>query len=404
MANKYIFKLIPLALAAALAACGGSDGDSGNTPAPQPPIVQAPFKLEMLAGSTEVDFSDCKGPKELNTPLARISFTHLERVKAESDRLVLTASSENCQKENVSTVGPLLYTIANGSVRFNSFWERAEFSGSWRPLVVPMFLNSFYRLGNEGGFIVLSSGAAPSETGFELNEALVANYTQRRIWKNFGLGVFSRAEAGGDEGLVAGTPGQPPGYADGKGREARFTAPHDLEGDADGLLYLIDAGRIRTVDQKDWQVRTLDNTALGASGVFKTLDSDRMGRVHAIEQINSGRYVWHRLADKRRVPFTLPQPPAGKTVETFAVIGDELLMAVRGMTAEAGKNASTVYRVNASGQSVRVSGQAQPAQADDWLNDPQKFAWPQVQHLEYGSDGHLYIALPQGVVKAKDFK
>ena len=44
-----------------------------------------------------------------------------------------------------------------------------------------MFLNSFYRLGNEGGFIVLSSGAAPSETGFELNEALVANYTQRRI-------------------------------------------------------------------------------------------------------------------------------------------------------------------------------------------------------------------------------
>ena len=89
MANKYLFKLVPLALAAALAACGGSDGDSGNTPAPQPPIVQAPFKLEMLAGSTEVDFSDCKGPKELNTPLARISFTHLERVKAESDRLVL---------------------------------------------------------------------------------------------------------------------------------------------------------------------------------------------------------------------------------------------------------------------------------------------------------------------------
>ena len=91
-------------------------------------------------------------------------------------------------------------------------------------------------------------------------------------------------------------------------------------------------------------------------------------------------------------------------METFAVIGDELLMAVRGMTAEAGKNASTVYRVNASGQSVRVSGQAQPAQADDWLNDPQKFAWPQVQHLEYGSDGHLYVALPQGVLRARDFK
>ena len=92
--------------------------------------------------------------------------------------------------------------------------------------------------------------------------------------------------------LVAGTPGQPPGYADGKGKEARFTAPHDLEGDAEGLLYLIDAGRIRTVDQKDWQVRTLDNTALNATSVFKTLDSDRLGRVHAIEQINNGRYVY----------------------------------------------------------------------------------------------------------------
>ena len=404
MAHQYLFKLVPLALAAALAACGGSDGDSGNTPAPQPPIVQAPFKMELLGGRTEVDFSNCKRPDKQGTPLARVYFTHLERVKAESNRIVLTASSENCQKENVSTVGPLLYTIANGSVRFNSFWERAEFSGSWRPLVVPMFLNSFYRLGNEGGFIVLSYGAASSETGFELNESLLADYTQRQIWKNFGLGVFSRAEAGGDERLVAGTPGQPPGYADGKGQAARFTAPHDLEGDADGLLYLIDVGRIRTVDQKDWQVHTLDNVALGATGVFKTLDSDRLGRVHAIEQIDSGRYVWHRLADKRRVAFTLPNPPAGKTVETFTVIGDELLMAVRGMTAEAGKNASTVYRVNASGQMLRVSGQAQPAQADDWLNDPQKFAWPQVQHLEYGSDGHLYVALPQGVVRVKDFK
>ena len=413
MKNSRFFKFLPLALAAALVACGGSDGDSGQTPAPtppapapqpqpQPPIVQAPFKLEMLAGSTEVDFSDCKGPKELNTPLARISFTHLERVKAESDRLVLTASSENCQKPDVSTVGPLLHTIANGSVRSDSFWSYVSIGG-WSPLS-PMFLNSYYRLGDEGGFIVISYGAAPSETGFELNESLVANYAQRQIWKNFGLGLFSRTRSSSYTLLVAGAPGQPPAHADGKGNAARFTTPHDLEGDADGLLHLIDAGRIRTVDQKDWAVRTLENAALGATGAFKTLDADRLGRIHAIEQVDSRRYVWHRLSDKRRVPFTLAQPPAGKTVETFAVIGDELLMAVRGMTAEAGKNASTVYRVNASGQSVRVSGSAQPAQASDWLNAPQQFAWPQVQHVEYGPDGHLYVVLPQGVVQAKDFK
>ena len=117
MANKYLFKLVPLALAAALVACGGSDGDSGNTPAPQPPIVQAPFKMELLGGRTEVDFSNCKRPDKQDTPLARVYFTHLERVKAESNRIVLTVSSENCQKENVSTVGPLHYEIGRASCR-----------------------------------------------------------------------------------------------------------------------------------------------------------------------------------------------------------------------------------------------------------------------------------------------
>ena len=411
MTNQYLFKLVPLALAAALVACGGSDGDSGNTPAPTPqpqqPLVQTPFKMEMLAGSAEVNFDQCDGSFYLiTTPLLHARFNHLERLTAYNDQLFLTDSAENCPKKDRRSSGPSIYSIEYGWIQTFVQYGPITNSNFMSPHIVisPAFINSFYWKGRKDGFAILSSGAAPSETGFELNETLVADYTRQQIWKYFGLGVFSKADADSSTNLVAGAPGQPPGYADGKGREARFTAPHDLEGDADGLLYLIDAGRIRTVDQKDWQVRTLDNPSLGASGVFKTLDSDRLGRVHAIEQTNSGRYVWHRISDKRRVAFTLPNPPAGKTVETFAVIGDELLMAVRGMTAEAGKNASTVYRVNASGQSVRVSGQTQPAQADDWLNDPQKFAWPQVQHLEYGSDGHLYVALPQGVVRVKDFK
>jgi len=28
----------------------------------------------------------------------------------------------------------------------------------------------------------------------------------------------------------------------------------------------------------------------------------------------------------------------------------------------------------------------------------------QVQHVEYGVDGHLYVVLPQGVLIARDFK
>ena len=422
MTNQYLFKLIPpLALAAALAACGGSDGDSGNTPAPQPPIVQAPFKLEHLIGSTETDLQVCPYDSWLRD---KTRFSHLMRARATDNKLYLLDSGEACKAihsdghiypveyNSVDNVRPshysrpLLIQIPDpdgySSIDLNPI---ASFMGGpFGPEV--RFPNSMFFPSSPRHPLVLNHVAASSELGYELSPTDLARYAaSRNGWETHSPGLFHFDRPQNSWGLfVAGTPGQPPGYADGKGREARFTAPHDLEGDADGLLYLIDAGRIRTVDQKDWQVRTLDNPSLGASGVFKTLDSDRMGRVHAIEQINSGRYVWHRLADKRRVPFTLPQPPAGKTVETFAVIGDELLMAVRGMTAEAGKNASTVYRVNASGQMLRVSGQAQPAQADDWLNDPQKFAWPQVQHLEYGSDGHLYVALPQGVVRAKDFK
>ena len=419
MANKYLFKLVPLALAAALTACGGSDGDSGNSPEPLPPAVQMPFKLEHLIGSTETDLQVCPYGSWISDEKR---FSHLIRARIFNDELYLLDSGEACKAvrsrgrvypveyDSVDRVRPSHYSGSymfqfSGSdvIRSINIDPAAHFLvGSSPPTI--RFSNSLFFPSDRSRPLMLGHVAANSELNYELDPADLAHYAAvRNGWEVHSPGLF-QFNPSNNSHLVAGTPGQPPGYADGKGREARFTAPHDLEGDADGLLYLIDAGRIRTVDQKDWQVRTLDNPSLGASGVFKTLDSDRMGRVHAIEQINSGRYVWHRLSDKRRVPFTLPQPPAGKTVETFAVIGDELLMAVRGMTAEAGKNASTVYRVNASGQTLRVSGQAQPAQADDWLNDPQKFAWPQVQHLEYGQDGHLYVALPQGVVRVKDFK
>ena len=55
MTHQYLFKFLPLALVAALTACGGNDGDGGNSPEPLPPAVQMPFKLEHLIRSTEAD-------------------------------------------------------------------------------------------------------------------------------------------------------------------------------------------------------------------------------------------------------------------------------------------------------------------------------------------------------------
>ncbi len=51
-----------------------------------------------------------------------------------------------------------------------------------------------------------------------------------------------------------------------------------------------------------------------------------------------------------------------------------------------------------------LTGDKTAATPEDFLKDPAPYWLPQVQHIEYGVDGHLYIVLPQGVLVARGFK
>lgn len=253
---------------------------------------------------------------------------------------------------------------------------------------------------------VLGFAATSSDLNFELDSKLVDQYTKEGVWNYFVPGLFKyrspfedsfMAEYGNPE---AGTPGKPPALVDGKGQQAGFVAPHDLE-DSGGLFYLIDDGRIRTIDAEN-NVKTLDLPSVGITNRVKALDADHAGRIHALTNTGFYSYTWHRLADGKKVDFGLVDytfPGVPKTIETFTVVGDDIVLAMRDWMA----TESILYRVTSSGVVTRLTGTATAATPGDFLNEPSKYRLPTVQHLKYGVDGHLYIVLPQGVLIARDF-
>ena len=220
-------------------------------------------------------------------------------------------------------------------------------------------------------------------------------YDKAGAWNYFVPGIFKyEGNAAGENNLLAGMPGKrPDSFVDGRGKMAQFQAPHDLEVDASGLLYVIDGGddtRIRTISSSG-EVKTLD----GYRKNIRALDVDRQGHIHALEETGLAHYVWHRLSDGSSVEFRTAMTyfPV-REVAAFTVVGDDIIVAWIG----------GLFRVTKQGVVTQLTGKQPPATPQDFLEHPEKFHLPPVQHLKYGPDGHLYIVLKQGVLVARDFR
>ena len=92
--------------------------------------------------------------------------------------------------------------------------------------------------------------------------------------------------------------------------------------------------------------------------------------------------------------------PRLRTVDAFTVVGDGIVLATHTVTG----GPSTLYRVSSQGVATQLTGEQAPATPQDFLEHPEKFRLPPVQHLKYGADGNLYIVLEQGVLIARDFR
>ncbi|MDR2174297.1 MAG: hypothetical protein LBE32_08920 [Burkholderiales bacterium] len=413
-------KRLSLASLAALMAllimsCGGG-GDSAQPkpPAPiDPPLgsIDLPRgpKLELLTGKISADFDNCQSA---NGAMDEAQFSHLLRATVYKDAVYLAETGENCANVGLDinlsprNLLPAIRKLSGGTVETALvFYPYSTFG--YDPVTV-RYPSGFHRKESTGESFVLGYAAASSEWNFALNENEVSLYTERGGWSRYVPGLFrfrpSQSWASYDD-LVAGAgiggglgAGEPPSHADGKGFEARFTAPHDLEADAAGRFYLIDDGRIRTIDS-DYEVATLDHAALGIAdmGKVKALDADHQGNIHVLEQRIGGykRYTWHRLADGSQADFQIPGAEFGATLptlETFAVTGNDIVLAVRHPF-----SLTQLYRVSATGEVVELTGTDTPT------DQPSQYLLPPVKHIEYGVDGHLYIVLPQGVLIARDY-
>lgn len=383
-----LISVLSLAVLAAAGCGGGSSSESSLPPVDGP----ASLKLELFTGKATVDFAHCSSS---NGAAAAAEYSHLLRATVYKDGVYLAETGEGCT--NVAHAGPgsfipvnlrpAIRKVSGGAVetavRLNDYIA----IGGSRP-VMSRYPSGFHRPPGGGESFVLGYAAASSTRGFALDAAEAARYTAQGGWDVYVPGLFRyKSEHAGYDDLVAGTPGKPPARVDGQGQAAGLVAPHDLEVDASGAFYLIDEGRIRTIDA-GYKVATLDSAALGIEGAVKALDADRQGRIHVLAQRAGPSYSWHRLADGSKVDFRVRDFVFTEvmTYESFTVVGNDLLLAVRDAGSDGG---SRLYRVSGNGTVT-------PLTTENLL--------PQVQHIEYGVDGHLYVVLPQGVLIARDFK
>ena len=413
-----------------LAGCGGSDSTPAPTPTPSPAPTPTPtptpsptpsptpnpevpaasLKLELLTGRAMADFNDCKS---VDGSFEQAQFSYLERIIVYKDAIYLTESGGRCIKNETTTppltqaqtFPPKIRKIADGKVE-TALSLYKSFSGSHPPMA--RFPGGFHRDEKTGDFFVLGYSAMHSYRDYLMESDLFNWYATTGAWEYFVPGLFRYTDKGVTENnLVAGMRGTPPSQwppvmPDGKGTSARFYAPHDLEADASGKFYLIDGGykgKIRTIDA-EYEVKTLDLTGEN----FVALNADHAGNMHALKRRGARAYTWHKLADGSKVDFyyggSAQFPTSPRDVEAFTVVGDDILFS----TYRAGGKSSQLFRVSSKGVVTKLTGDEWPEKPQDFLEHPEKYRLPPIQHLEYGVDGHLYIVLEQGVLISRDFR
>ena len=431
MATKYNALAVAAAFVAAcmLAGCGGSDSTPAPTPTPSPAPTPTPtptptpsptpsptpnpevpaasLKLELLTGRAMSDFDDCKS---VDGSFEQAQFSYLERIIVYKDAIYLTESGGRCIKNETTTppltqaqtFPPKIRKITDGKVEtalslYNSF------SGSHPPMV--RFPGGFHRDEKTGAFFVLGYSATHIYRSYAMESDLFNWYANAGAWEYFVPGLFRYTEQGVTENnLVAGMRGTPPSHwppvmLDGKGTSVRFHVPHDLEADASGKLYLIDGRRIRTIDA-EYEVKTLNLS----DKKFIALNADHAGNMHALEYKHEDEYVWHKLADGSEVAIRTSNASAEfiprLTVATFTVVGDDIIFSYY----VSRDKESKLFRVSSKGVVTKLTGDERPEKPQDFLEHPEKYRLPPIQHLEYGVDGHLYIVLEQGVLISRNFK
>ena len=419
--------LMAAVLAACLASCGGSDsGPETPTPTPTPaptptptptPQPNAQFKFELLAGVAQADLKHCQST---DGPASEARFSYLERVVVYKDAIYLTETGGACPErryfstpvpaamtpdQEAQQVAPKIRKLSKGRVETALSLYNPDSPARQRAMA--RYPGGFHRDEKSGAFYVAGYAATRIIYNYGPNSEISDWYDKAGAWNYFVPGIFKyEGNAAGENNLLAGMPGKKPdSFVDGRGKMAQFQAPHDLEADASGLLYVIDGGddtRIRTISSNG-EVKTLD----GYRKNIRALDADRQGHIHALEEIVSGSsYVWHRLSDGSKIDFRLRPNEVGelsprlRAVDAFTVVDDGIVLATHTVTG----GPSTLYRVSSQGVATQLTGEQVPVTPQDFLEHPEKFRLPPVQHLKYGVDGNLYIVLEQGVLIARDFR
>ena len=418
--------LMTAVLAACLAAgCGGSDSGPETptpTPTPSPPPSPAPtptptptpqpntqLKFELLTGTAMADLNHCQST---DGPASEARFSYLERIVVYKDAIYLAETGNGCLKDDFSTppaqqarqMPPKIRKLSGGKVETALSLFSPEVLE--RQGAMARFPGGFYRDEKTGAFYVAGYAAARFKYNHMMGKERMDWYDKAGAWNYFVPGIFKyEGNAAGENNLLAGMPGKrPDSFVDGRGKMAQFQAPHDLEADASGLLYVIDGGddtRIRTISSNG-EVKTLD----GYRTNIRALDADRQGHIHALAETSSKSFAWHRLSDGSKTDIDLRPSdmteftPRPRKVIAFTVLDNEIVLADR--WAEHG--ASVLYRVSSQGAIKKLTGTRTPASLDDFVKHPDQFALPPVQHLKYGVDGNLYIVLEQGVLIVRDFR